>query len=351
MNAELFRAEAAKQGYDRFSEVELAPGTVRETHAHEYAATLLVIDGDLSITHRGRTEVLEPGDRFSLPAGVPHAERVGSGGVRLLLGRAESYGARARYFDSSTAFNMRHPEVPCRQFTAERDRALAPDTGNAIIALDQGPEMGLDFPATTPLVLAYYLRMEPGASLPFESGASAELYFVIRGAGRSRKGDDLVSWRAGDAFALPGGATTEHRAAGEGAVLWAVGNAPLLALDGLAPPPPGRSFVETVHFPAADIAERMAAIRPALTGSRMPGIAVIFSSRAAERRRNISPGLTFAMNQLPATGIATSPSAQFGRRVAGRQRPRMPFGRRRCEHALGALGDHRHATGRRALPP
>lgn len=310
MDVETFRADVAERGYGDISEVEWPPGTVNESHTHEFAAALLVVEGAMSVSVDSRTVACAAGDRFSLDAGVPHAERVGPEGVRFLVARRAgaaadgSYAARARYFDSSVAFNVTNPPVPCRQFTAERDRAFDAATGSAVIEVDQGAEMALDFPATTPLVLASYLRIAAGERLPFDSRAGTELYFAIRGAGESRTGGDVVPWAAGDAFALPGGGPTEHRAAaGEDSVLWAVTNAPALALDGLAPPPPDRSPVQAVRFPAAEIAERMTAIRPKLTGTRTPGIAVIFASAAQEHRRNVAPGLTFAMNQLPPGGM------------------------------------------------
>ncbi len=305
MNVDEFRTEATRRGYGEIAEIEWAAGTVNELHAHEFAATLLVLDGELSVTCDDGTVTCAAGETFSLPAGVPHSERVGPNGVRFLVGRAAggtTYAARARYFDSSDAFNIGYPAVPCHQFTAERDRAFDTETGTAVIDLDQGPAMALDFPATTPLVLAHYLRIAAGDRLRFESGASTELYYVVEGAGRSRKAGDIVEWARGDAFALPGGEVTEHFSTRGDSLLWAVTNAPALALDGLAPPAPARSPVEAVHFPAAEIARRMAAIRPRLTDTRTPGIAVVFSSSAQEHRRNIAPGLTFAMNQLPPRG-------------------------------------------------
>ncbi len=307
MDVETFRARAAQQGFGEISEVRLAPDMYKDSHTHDYAATLLILEGELSVTYDGQSVTCRAGEPFSLPAGMPHTERTGVQGARLLIGRAAQpngsiYRDRARWFDSSTAFNITHPPVPCHQFTAESARAFDPGTGTAAIALDQGPAMGLDFPATTPLVLAHYLRIAAGERLPFESAASAELYFVIQGAGRSRKGQDAISWSAGDAFALPGGAVTEHNAEGGDAILWAATNSPLLALDGLAPPPPHRSLTEAAHFPADEMARQMMAIRPQLAGTRTPGIAVVLASAAQESRRNVSPGLTFAMNQLPPGG-------------------------------------------------
>lgn len=313
MDVESFRAEAARRGGAEPVEVVWAPGTVNERHTHDFSASLLVLEGEMTVTTGAAGDAVHrcrAGDRFSLDAGAPHSERVGPAGVRFLVARgaaAEDHAARARYFDSSDAFDIALPPVPRRQFVEECDRAFDPNAGSAIVDLDRGPEMALDFAATTPLLLAHYLRIAPGDRLRFESRAGVELYYVIAGAGRSAKAGESLSWEAGDAFALPGGGATEHEAReGDGpanaALLWAVTNAPALAFEGLSPPSPERSPIRAVRYPAAEIARRMAAARPRLAEADAPGIAIVFSSQAQERRRNVSPGLTFAMNQLPPHG-------------------------------------------------
>lgn len=309
MDVDSFRAEIARRGGAEPVETAWAPGTVNERHTHGFSASLLVLEGEMTIAAGDAVRRCRAGDRFSLDAGVPHSERVGAAGVRFLVARGPAAGdpaARARYFDSSDAFDLALPPVPRHRFVEERDRAFDPDAGSAIVDLDRGPAMALDFAATTPLLLAHYLRIAPGDRLPFESRAGVELYYVIAGAGRSAGAGESLSWKEGDAFALPGGAVTEHEAREGGsanaALLWAVTNAPALAFEGLSPPPPERSPVQAVRYPAAGIARRMAAARPRLAGADAPGLAVVFSSQAQERRRNVSPGLTFAMNQLPPRG-------------------------------------------------
>ena len=75
-------------------------------------------------------------------------------GPGVAASRADTpYTLRARYFDSGNAFALKYPPVPCHQFLAERDRAFDPATGSALIPLDLSERLGLDFPATTPLIL------------------------------------------------------------------------------------------------------------------------------------------------------------------------------------------------------
>src|SRR5690606_20995737 len=122
------------------------------------------------------------------------------------------YTRRARYFDSSNAFALKYPPVPCHQFLAERDRALDPATGTAIIPPDLSDALGTDFPATSPLILPRYLRIRPGDALTTQLKASGELYYVIAGSGEPRNGADRIAWGPGDVFCLPGGGASAHKA-------------------------------------------------------------------------------------------------------------------------------------------
>ncbi len=120
-----------------------------------------------------------------------------------------NYAARARYFDSSNAFALKYPKVPSHQFVAERDRAVDPATGTALILLDLRKELGLDYPATTPLILTAYVRIKAGDKLATRFKASGELYYVMRGA---RSHDE---WRRYDCVGagrclLPAGRRRKH---------------------------------------------------------------------------------------------------------------------------------------------
>jgi hypothetical protein len=112
------------------------------------------------------------------------------------------YTRQARYFDSSNAFALKYPPVPCHQFLAERDRAFDRATGTAAIPLDLSDRLGTEFPATTPLILTRYLRIRAGDTLQTHLKASGELYYVIAGSGETRNGPDRIAWGPRDVFCL-----------------------------------------------------------------------------------------------------------------------------------------------------
>jgi gentisate 1,2-dioxygenase len=209
------------------------------------------------------------------------------------------YTERARYFDSGNAFALKYPPVPCHQFLAERDRALDPASPTGLIPLDLSAPLGLEFPATTPLIMTYYARARAGEQLATRFKASGELYYVIAGQGETRSGDAVIAWGPGDVFCLPGGADSSHRAGDEDCVLWAITNEPQLAFEHLEPPAPGNAVTEAVHYPAAEIRSQLARVADKLKGQKIAGLALVFSSISQERRRNVLPSLTLAVNQLP----------------------------------------------------
>ena len=212
------------------------------------------------------------------------------------------YARRARFFDSGNAFNLKFAAVPPHSFVAERDRAFEAATGTALIPCDAGAPMGIDFAATTPLVLAHYARIATGESLEIVSRASTELYYVIDGAGRSTQGRDQIRWRTGDVFCFPGGRRGVHESLGGDAILWLVTNEPQLAFERFRPPSAEEALVQPVHYPAAVIEAQLSRAYKKLVGQRTPGLAVILSSEELEERRSVSPTLTLAMNQLPPGG-------------------------------------------------
>ncbi|WP_298951637.1 cupin domain-containing protein [uncultured Methylobacterium sp.] len=203
--------------------------------------------------------------------------------------------ARARFFNSGNAFNIKLPPVPGRVFSDEAAQSLAPDAPTGLVACDQSPAMACPFPATTPLMLARYATIAAGETLATDFSATGTIAYVIAGTGETRVGGETLRWGPGDVMLLPGG-PVEH-AAGSRAVLWLVGNEPQLAHD--ASRPPGEP-VAPVHYPAAEIERQLALIFSTTANAATSGLALIFSSDGLEAGRNILPTLTLSLNTLPA---------------------------------------------------
>jgi quercetin dioxygenase-like cupin family protein len=82
-----FEAELREQGYAEIVDRRMEAGAVNPEHAHEFDASLLVLEGEMAITRDGAEQVYRAGDTFAMAAGCRHAERGGPQGVRYLAGR------------------------------------------------------------------------------------------------------------------------------------------------------------------------------------------------------------------------------------------------------------------------
>jgi gentisate 1,2-dioxygenase len=207
--------------------------------------------------------------------------------------------ARARFFNSGNAFNLKMPKVPRARFDAARDAAMAETAATGLYPMDQSAAIGCAFPATTPLVLARYLRIAAGDNLVTRFTASGEVLYVISGSGETAIAGETIAWGPGDVMVLPGGQNPVHTAAADTpVVLWCVTNEPALAFEHLAPPAPGDAAVDPVHYTAAEIERQVNVLTSLPEAEGQAGVALIFSSERTADSRNAMPSMTLAMNTL-----------------------------------------------------
>lgn len=230
------------------------------------------------------TPLASPVDMADLPVQHPSAPKT----------EAE---ARARFFNSGNAFNVLLPPVPARVFDDLAARALTA-TQSGWFDCDQSTELGCNFPATTPLMIARYARVEPGDSLPMEAVASGLIGYVISGSADCTGGDADLHLAKGDVMLLPGGPTYQLHGGEDGALLWVVSNQPQLAFDGSLPACTSNANLATVHFPAAEIGRQFDLLFSAGTNDGTSGRALIFSSERHQTSRNLMPALTLSHNTL-----------------------------------------------------
>ena len=209
-----------------------------------------------------------------------------------------AYTRRARYFSSADGFNIKRPRIPAHAFLAERDRAFAPAAPTGLIQLDLSGALEIEFPATTPLILARYAVIRAGETLRTAFAASGQIYHVIAGAGDTSWGGDTLAWDEGDIFCLPGAAAAVHAAGARDCLLYVVTNEPELAFERLEPPAAGRAPIEAVHYPADEIRRQLDRIHALPPEQTMVGKAVNFTTAAFEARRTVLPSFTLAMNSL-----------------------------------------------------
>lgn len=208
-----------------------------------------------------------------------------------------SYAARARFLSVEEGFDIARPALEPRSFEEECARAVDPDQPSGFIALDQSAVLQTPFPATTPLMLAGFLRIWPGDHVSTRSMASGEIYYVVRGAGSTHWDGETLPWRAGDVFCLPGGVARSHRASeGQDCVLYVVTDEPALSFAHVMPAAPEAAPIAPVHYPALLIAAQVDALARRPLGPDTAGRALFLSSERMQRQRTCLPSLTLTLN-------------------------------------------------------
>ena len=87
MEQTAFEIELHKQGYAEVVDRRMEPNALNPEHVHEFDASLLVLEGAMTITAEGSERTYRAGDTFAMTAGCRHSERSGPEGVRYLAGR------------------------------------------------------------------------------------------------------------------------------------------------------------------------------------------------------------------------------------------------------------------------
>jgi quercetin dioxygenase-like cupin family protein len=87
MDRTAFENGLREQGYGEVVDRRMQPREVNRTHAHEFDARLLVLEGAMTIASEGGERTYRAGEIFEMPAGRPHSETAGTDGVRYLAGR------------------------------------------------------------------------------------------------------------------------------------------------------------------------------------------------------------------------------------------------------------------------
>jgi gentisate 1,2-dioxygenase len=113
--------------------------------------------------------------------------------------------------------------IPAKEFGPE----LYNSGETRIITLDLSEELRTEFPATSPSLLANFIRINAGDSINTQPNATSELYYIISGAGSTEVNGETISWKKGDFLTLPSGSVSRHTAT-EDTTIYYILDTPLL---------------------------------------------------------------------------------------------------------------------------
>jgi gentisate 1,2-dioxygenase len=124
----------------------------------------------------------------------------------------ENWTGDARFYEYSTAADpigsgIISP-IPAKEFGPE----LYNSGETRILMLDLSKELGTEYAATSPSLLAHFIRINAGDSIPTQPNATSELYYMISGAGSTTVNGETINWKKGDFLTLPSGSVSRHTA-------------------------------------------------------------------------------------------------------------------------------------------
>ncbi len=204
----------------------------------------------------------------------------------------DSWSRDAQFFEYMSANNPDMPQVEIRAF----DAALHQQGNTRIIPLDMADCLKTDYPATTPNLMAHFLRICAGDTLATSADASSEMFYVIRGKGHTESEWGITEWKTGDLFVVPTTEGTVHVASEDTAIYW-VTDSPVLKYLGVTP---NAQRFKPVLFTHEQITEKLMAERnsdDALTRNR---IGILLGNPACPLTKTMTHTLWSLYNILPA---------------------------------------------------
>lgn len=142
----------------------------------------------------------------------------------------------ARIYEYTSAANPDLIEQPVLTHPA----SLHENGETRVIPFDLSKQMGLGYAATSPNLLASFLRINPNDTLETGAVATSQAFYIIRGKGSTKYTEtDTIEWEQGDLFVIPSALGAESKkaihTAVEDSAIYMVSDEPLLKYLGVAP--------------------------------------------------------------------------------------------------------------------
>ena len=190
----------------------------------------------------------------------------------------------AEYFEYTSSANpigaRLISRVPYRTFLS----SLYDEGPTRIVPLDLSPELGCDYPATGPALLANFIRIVAGEQVVVNPNATSQVFYVLEGSGAVTQSDSAFLFGAGDFFALPGGAQTVLSAQTT-ARLYYVNDAPLLSYLGTTV---SRARFSPTLYPAQRAKAELEKVASAPGASQRNRISVLLGNASFPQTRTVT---------------------------------------------------------------
>ncbi len=173
------------------------------------------------------------------------------------------------------------------------------DGPTRVIPWDLSKHLECAWPATSPNLLAGFLRIRAGEHLETRFVATSQLFYVIAGSGLTRIGADPIAWSAGDIVVLPRAEALLHEASSDAALYW-VTDEPLLAYLGAAPT---RARFQPTIYRRERLMQELARVRAEPGAERRNRMGIIMGNAHTAQTMTITHILWSLLNVLPARAV------------------------------------------------
>ena len=145
--------------------------------------------------------------------------------------RSSKFEDDARIYEYTSAANPDVIQVPI----AFHDASLHENGETRIVPFDLSCEMKVDTPATSPNLMASFVRICSGEIIDTLATATSQVFYIIRGTGSTKSEHGEMTWSQGDLFVVPASVRSmTHQALTDTAIYW-VHDMPLLTYLGVSP--------------------------------------------------------------------------------------------------------------------
>jgi len=183
------------------------------------------------------------------------------------------------------------PQIPFADFGSELH-----ETGcTRIIPLDISAKLGCEGPATSPALCANFVRILAGQTLSTNFNATSQLFYVIKGSGRTEFDGLEIPWKTGDFVVLPIGQETRHFAVADSA-FYLVHDEPLLRYLGAKANI--QRFKPTLYT-SEDSLRELDKVRKEAEASNRSRISVLLANKAMDQTLTVTHTLWAMLGVLP----------------------------------------------------
>ena len=186
-------------------------------------------------------------------------------------------------------------DIPIQTFPSQ----LHEEGETRVVELDLSKTIAIPYPATTPNLLANYIRIQKNDKLKSSANSTSEVFFVMRGCGSSETEHGILEWKQGDVFTLPMNKGVMHNANEDTAICW-VHDAPMLNYIGAIPSTP---CFKPAFYAKEFLDGEIAKIREVGIRENRNRNGIILGNPASEKNRTMTHSMWSLYNLLPKGAI------------------------------------------------